>query len=190
MRGHIYILFVLALLIAAGIPQLRSSRELSGLKQGSRPQETFTRIKIAMPGVRLTYCSDKGLGVNFLCDYGWGRRRGDNFRIVIINTQPDVQLKIVKIDVNIVSIRQLNKEKLKDIGKYRDGFVIEESKVASLDAIKVKAFSRTDPEVRLLDYYVVRDKTLYGLMFSVSPKEEWDGYKFLFEYILRNFRFI
>ena len=107
----------------------------------------------------------------------------------MINDNPDVRFKAVKIDIDIVLIQQLSRERIEAIGQYKRGFVLEEVKVAGVNAVKVKAFSRFDPEERLLDYYFVHDKTLYSLMFSVNPKDRWDDYKFLIEDVVNSFGF-
>ena len=71
------------------------------------------------------------------------KKRRDNGLYYIVNTDPDVKFKIVKIDVDIVLIQQLSRDRLEAIGQYSKGFVVEEVKVAGLKTIKIKAFSRS-----------------------------------------------
>ena len=99
-------------------------------------------------------------------------------------------MKIVKVDMDILFIQQLSRDKLEAMERYSQGFVVDEVEVAGVKAIKVKAFLKEDSQTRLCDYYFVRNKTLYSLMFSVTPKEQWNKYKFLFQDVVSHFEFI
>ncbi len=191
MRKHFYLLCALIFLLIAFMSMKRpaGSPSDSALKelQSAPPPQIIVRSQI--PGIKLYPCSDSDFGIQFLCDYGWQIRRGDTSLFYTIDTNPDVKLKIIKIDIDILFIHQLSRGSIESIGQYEKGFVLEEVKVAGLNAIKVKAFSRVNPETRLSDYYFVYDKTLYSLMFSVNPKNRWDDYKFLIEDMVNSFKF-
>ena len=191
MRKYFYVLLLLLLLAIAGMGQLRSSRmPFDSGKNDARPEKALTTIRTEMPGVILNYCVDEGLGIKFLCDFGWRQSVSGNGAIFFINDHPDVRLKIIRIDIDIRFIQQLSRERLEVIGQYAPEFVIEDAEVSGLKATKVKAFSKKAPETRLLDYYFVRNNKLYAIMFSVNPKEKWDGYKFLFEGIVKYLEFL
>jgi len=87
-----------------------------------------------------------------------------------VDKGPDVIFKLIKVNVDIRVIQQLSRDKLEAIGQYQEGFVMEEATVAGFDAIKVKAFSRENPALRVIDYYFVRNEALYAVMFSWPPK--------------------
>ena len=155
----------------------------SGMLQRSRATE--------MAGIILNDCRDSRLGVVFLCDYTWEKKPIDADAVIFtVEKEPAVTFKIVKIDTEIHYIQQLSRDMLEAIGQYKEGFVMEETKVSGLKAIKVKAYSREDPAMRLSDYYLVRDQVLYAVMFSVTPKEKWDNYNFVLKKIIQSVEFM
>ena len=156
--------------------------------QAMLPSSTPAGKEIA--GMRLNNCSEQNLRIHFLCDFAW-RDQNENSDVVFyaINANPVVKLKIAKIPIEILYIQELSREKLEAIGQYMQGFAVEDTEVAGYSALKIKAFSSKDPQIRLLDYYFVRDNNLYTLMFSVNPKGDWNDYKFLFREIVRSFTF-
>ena len=190
MQKYIFLAIIIIALVFVVIPAFQKgpmSLKLTDYNEKTAEAPIETRSKVS--GVRLNQCSDDELGVRFLCDFGWVQRKVDGTMLFTINQDPAVKMKIVRIDMDILFIQQLSRDRLEALGRYGRGFVIDEVEVAGLKAIKVKAFSEADPNERMCDYYVVHDKTLYGLMFSVSYKGQWDEYKFLFEDIAGNFRF-
>ena len=190
MQKYILLAIILIALVFVVIPAFQKGpMSLKLPDYNEKTAEAPIEMRSKVPGVRLNRCSDKEFGIRFLCDFGWVQRKVDGAALFMINTDPDVKMKIVRIDMDILFIQQLSRDRLEALGRYGRGFVIDEVKVAGLKAIKVKAFSEVDPDERLCDYYFVHDKTLYGLMFSVAPKDRWDEHKFLFEDIVGNFRF-
>lgn len=190
MRRYFFLTAFLVLIVLVVIPAMQPGK-ISLSPQENDPHAAGPPIEIRskVPGIRLNHCSDDELGVTFLCDFGWERRKVDGIILFTISSDPDATMKIVKIDMDILFIQQLSRDKLKALGRYAKGFVTEEVKVAGLKAIKVKAFAWGDPETRLSDYYFVYNETLYGLMFSVAPKEHWGDYQFLFRDVVNNFQF-
>ena len=190
MRKFLFLttLSVVALLAAALLT--RSGKVPMGLLAvSSQPAAPQIEARSKVPGVTLNHCSDGELGVRFLCDFGWQQRKFDGILLFTIASDPAVKMKIVRIDMDILYIHQLSRDSLADLGRYAKGFVTEEVTVAGQNAIKVKAFALGDPGDRLCDYYFVHNKALYGLMFSVAPKDRWDDYQFLFQDIVDHFRF-
>jgi hypothetical protein len=134
-------------------------------------------------------CWDPDLGVRFFCDGAWRMEMDDNILFLVLSEDPAVTFAIAKIDKNIKYLSQLNRERLSDIGQYHDGFRAEYVDVAGHKALKVKAFARKYPGIRLLDYYVLHHNDLYGFMFSIEPKKAWDDYKFDLQKIVRSLSF-
>ena len=137
----------------------------------------------------LRYCSDETLKVRLLCSRDWAVEEHEDALFMVISEDPVVTLTISKIKPSVKFLGQLNKTNLEAIGQYQQGFQVEEVSVGKEKALKVKAFSKTYPEIRLLDYYFVHDAHLYGLLFSVDPKEEWEHYQFLIQKIANSFEF-
>ena len=148
MRKYFYLLCAVILLLLALAPLMRSGKMSSSVHNEPQAEEPSAQRKPVMPGSTLNHCRDKELGIKFLCDFGWEQRKKDNALLFTINTDPIVKLKILKIDLDIKYIQQLSREDLEAIGQYKKGFIVEEVKVAGLNAIKVKAFSRSDPNIR------------------------------------------
>lgn len=141
-------------------------------------------------GVLLKDCLESNLRMKYLCDFAWRDSAEDQYGVYYeINTNPRVVFRIVKFDLDILYIQQLSKERLASLGRYQDGFRTEEVSIAGTKAIKVKAFAIDDNQTRLSDYYFVRDKILYAVLFSVNPKEKWDEYQFIFQEIAQSLRF-
>ena len=141
-------------------------------------------------GVELHTCRDDQFGVRFSCNPDWEIEIHEGSVLLIISKDPAVTMTIAQTATPLVFISQINKKFLQEMGHYSDGFETEQVRLANQDAIKVKAFSREFSEVRLLDYYVLRGKVLYSILFSVNPKDEWDHYKFLIKRITDSFAFI
>jgi len=169
----------------------RSGKFNSGNGKSDPQVEASSRLRATeVGGAMLNDCWDDGLGVIFLCDYIWEKKETNaNAMFFVVNSDPSVTFKMIKINADILFVRQLNRDKLKSIGQYNDGFMTEEAEVAGFKAIKVKAFARDDHDTRLLDYYFVRNKNLYAVMFLVTPKEKWDNYKFVFQKIVSSLKF-
>jgi hypothetical protein len=157
----------------------------------SQPEGPRRSRGAEMAGILLNDCRDDRLGIAFLCDYTWEKKPNTvDATIFIVDKGPDVIFKFIKVNVDIRVIQQLSRDKLEAIGQYQEGFVMEEAVVAGFNAIKVKAFSRENPALRVTDYYFVRNEALYAVMFSVAPKEQWDNYKFVFQKIVNSLKFI
>ena len=190
MRRYFLLTALLVLFALVAMPATRS-KGISLIPEKNNPQveEPSLETRSNVPGVRLHHCSDDELGITFLRDFGWAKKKADGIILFTIDSDPDVKMKIVKIDMDILYIQQLSRARLWALGRYAEGFMVDEVKVAGLKAIKVKAFARDDPATRLSDYYFVHNETLYGLMFSVAPQDHWGDYQFLFQDIVSNFRF-
>lgn len=140
--------------------------------------------------MRLEPCKDERLGISILCNPDWELEEYEDTMLIIISSDPAVTLTIAKINESVNFLEELNMEYLKEIGQYMDGFQIEKVTVNKEKAIMVKAFSQQYPDIRLLDYYFLHDKALYGVLFSVNPREDWDKYKTLLKKIAESFKFV
>lgn len=138
----------------------------------------------------LEYCRDDELGVRLLCDPQWYLQAEKDSLFLIISQIPRVTLEIAKLDTGMISLSQLSRMYFDEEGYYQDGFAVEDVRVKNFPAIKVKAFSKDFPAIRIVDYYFLKGSDLYGLFFSVEPKEEWDRYKFLFQEVAQSFVFL
>ena len=138
----------------------------------------------------LTHCDEDSFGVRFLCDPKWLKEVSDEAILVVISSHPEVTLIIARMPSRFAYIEQISTEDLLDLKQYREGFQRERVTLGGYEAIMVKAMSTEAPTKRILDYFLIKDGTLYTILCSVSPREEWDNYKFLFKTITDNIQFI
>jgi hypothetical protein len=139
--------------------------------------------------VSLYHCFDESFGLKILCNPDWALEEADNAFMMIISADPAVTVTVVKIDSKIRFLGQLTRDAIQEIGQYASGFQYDYVDLAGEKAYKVKALSKKYPEIRLLDYYLVHEGQLYGLLFSISPKEAWDNYQFLFKRMAESVEF-
>jgi hypothetical protein len=140
--------------------------------------------------IALTTCSDEEFGVEFLCNPDWQIEVDQKALLIIISEDPAVTMTIAKTYTPVFSLSQLDRDVLKTMGQYAEGFETERMIFADRDAIKIQGFAEDYPEMRLLDYYLINDVDMYSVLFSVSPEEEWDNYQSLINRITESFRFI
>ena len=190
MNKRNYIALAAAMVLAVGLATVRIKDRPADMKKEVNEGAVSRSRATAVAGVLLNNCRDDRLEMLFLCDYAWEKKNAETDAVVyIVAEEPAVTMKMIKIDADVHFIQQLGRDKLEAIGQYREGFVTEEAKVAGFKAIKVKAFAKEDPSTRLSDYYFVRDRALYAVMFSVTPKEEWDSDNFVFNQIVDSVKF-
>lgn len=140
--------------------------------------------------IELAMCTDKKLGVRFLCRGDWTIQTEDNAILVIISEDPSVTFTIAKSDSSVLYLEQLTDRALQAMGQYADGFKRERTHLGKIEAIKVEGTSRVYPQIRLLDYYVIHDNRLYGLLFSVNPKERWQDFESLIEAVSQSIELV
>jgi hypothetical protein len=138
---------------------------------------------------QLQSCVDDKWGISFLCHPRWGVEENPQALSLIISVQPTVTFTVVKFNKKVRFIEQLNRFHLEEMGQYSKGFRMENINLGRYKAVKVKAFSAVYPDMRIADFFVLHNETLYGFLFSVSPKEEWDNYKRLIHKIARSLEF-
>ncbi|MCD4778991.1 MAG: hypothetical protein K8S27_00365 [Candidatus Omnitrophica bacterium] len=157
--------------------------------------ELFKKLKKTTPGPllielnQLQSCVDDKWGISFLCHPRWGVEENPQALSLIISVEPTVTFTVVKFNKRIKFIAQLNRFHLESMGQYSRGFKMESINLGRYKAVKVKAFSSVYPDMRIVDFFVLHDEVLYGFLFSVSPKEEWDNYKRLIHKIVRSLEF-
>ena len=81
-----------------------------------------------------------------------------------------------------------NSRYLRERGLYAQGFQVERVQFLDGEAVHVKAISSNYPDIRLSDYFFIKNNAVYGILFSVKPREEWDHYKFDIQKIIQSFR--
>lgn len=136
------------------------------------------------------YCADSEFGMRFMCEADWKWRRIDSALLIIISTNPTVTLTITRFNSSLTYLQQLTHEYLAGKDLYLDDFRTEDVTFAGNRAVKVKAFSKKYPDIRLTDYYVMHNGNLYGVMFTVYPKEHWDEYQYMVQKISDSFSFL
>jgi hypothetical protein len=124
-------------------------------------------------------CQDNHIGVQLLCNRNWPQEIESNAVMMIISHDPAVLLTVARAKEPMTGIDELTDDRIKALGQYADGFKAERTRMGSDEAIRVEGFAAQYPEMRLLDFYVIHDYTLYSFLFSVNPKEEWDHYAVL-----------
>ena len=138
----------------------------------------------------LLTCKDEELGVRLLCNPDWELQTDKETILIIISSDPAVTLTIARQKTPLISVEQLSNTLLTELGQYEEGFDTERIHLAGQEAIKVKGFYKSYPQIRLLDYYLIHNSSLYMVLFSVNPKEKWDDYKFLIKRITESLSFL
>jgi len=137
----------------------------------------------------LSPCSYEQFNITFLCDPKWPVHEEDGIAVYTIAVSPGVSLSITRVSDELKYLEQVNKEDLALTDQYADGFVLQDVMLKDKKAKMVMGFSKADPDVRYLDYYLLNNGTLYSVLFAVGPKEEWDSYKFLIKTIAESIDF-
>jgi len=143
-------------------------------------------IENAQGIVDLHLCRDDHLGVELLCNRKWKQDKEDNVVMMVIEEDPAVLLTVARMEKPVTGIEELTADRIKILGQYADGFKTQRVRVGGDEAVKVEGFSEPFPEMRLMDFYVVHDYTLYSFLFSVNSKDEWDNYTVLFDKIVES----
>jgi len=134
-------------------------------------------------------CYARSSHVMFRCDPDWKVRIVDEHSTIItISSDPFVTLAISRIESPIRYLGQLNRSFFASGRIYLDNFRNDYVKFAGGDAMQLKAFSKSEPDMRYLGYFYLNDAGLNSVFFAVYPKESWDDYKFLIKRITDSFR--
>ena len=145
-------------------------------------------IEEAQGVIDLHPCRDNHLGVEILCNRHWKQEVEPHAVMMIISEDPAVLLTVTRAEQPVTGIDELTDERLKTLGQYADGFKSERTRVGDDQAVRVEGFAAQYPEMRLLDFYVIHDYTLYSFLFSVNPKEQWDRCAVLFGKIVQSIK--
>jgi len=137
----------------------------------------------------LQYCRDSLLNLRFFCNTQWLRKYGMNFVFLVVSNEPAAAITLGKINSDVKFINQLSRNMLTRMDRYQPGFAIEEVEINHIKALKIKAYAKQFPQMRLLDYYIVYNQQLYSMLFSVESKKHWDDYKFLFQKVAKSLEF-
>jgi hypothetical protein len=144
---------------------------------------------VEVPGIiDLHPCRDNQIGVEVLCNRKWRQEVEPHAVLMIISEDPAVLFTVAKADQPVTGIDELTDDRLQILGQYAEGYKAEHLRINGDEAIKVEGYSAQYPEMRLLDFYVIHDYTLYSFLFSVNPKEEWENYKVLFGKIVQSIK--
>ena len=140
--------------------------------------------------VTLQSCSDQKLGIKFLCNPDWDLETQNDAMLITISDNPRVLLTIMKSTQSVLLLEQLTERMLTSIVDYKDGFTKNRIPFAGGEAMAVEGSLESAPQIRVLDYYVIHDNSLYGILFSVEPKEKWDDYKGVIDTIAKSIEFV
>ncbi len=167
--------FIVLLLVSV----LPWSEDLLGLEAGGKT-------------ITLNPCSDDKLNISMKCNPDWILESHHNSIMMIILDDVDI---LVTVTINRsnqkgASFAQLTPDYLRFNGQYDNEMRIDKLKVDGLDALRVKAKAKDLPEMQLLDYYVVKDKYLYTILFSVNPAHRFEDFSGLFEEMIKSFEFL
>lgn len=138
----------------------------------------------------LQTCNDKTLAVEFLCNPQWEFHVSEHALLVVISKEPLVTATFARLDAEINYLYQLDKTELTKRNLYTKGFKADLRKVNGQDAMVVRAFSRSEPQRRVLDFFYIHQGELFGALFAVHPIDSWDEYKFLIKTISESIRLL
>ena len=136
----------------------------------------------------LVTCTSEQYNIKFLCNLKWTLKFiDDDTTMFTISKSPYVTLTISHIDEDISFLAQVTKSFLEKKNIYAENFQRARFPFAGGESIKVKAFSKIEPDMRFVSYFFLNDKGLNNVLFSVYPKSKWDDYKFLIKEITESF---
>jgi hypothetical protein len=114
----------------------------------------------------------------------------DDDLLIVISESPSVTLTITRVPTHLRYLDQINNLILEEMDLYQPGFRTERIKLSENSAVKIKAFSARQPDTRVSDYLILHDGNLYGLLFAVQPKDNWDEYQHLIDKVVSSFQFL
>jgi len=135
-------------------------------------------------------CVNPNLGISFYCNPNWKIKSTKKMMTTTISTYPNVIFTVEKTNSRMGFLSQINQLSLESMNLYAKGFGTEHIKIAGRETLKIKAFSKKNPDIRLADYYLIHDLTLYRISFLVNDKDAWDKYKFLIKSIIESLDFV
>ena len=138
----------------------------------------------------LSTCTDKKLGVKFLCGADWELQTDQDAILVVISEDPAVTFTVARTKSPVIYIDQLSHQTLKEIGQYADDFEMKKVQWAGLEGAQVDAAAADYPEIKLRDFYLLREPYLYSFLFSVNPQEDFEKFVPLFAKIMGSVQFI
>lgn len=140
--------------------------------------------------VELYDCIDDDIGIRFLCNPDWQVQTDENVVMLIISQEPAITLTIARSDHPVIFLEQLTDEFLAEIGGYAPEFSRETLHLKEKEIIRIEGVARDFPEMKLLDYYFIKNFTLYSILFSIDPEEYYPFYRSLIERILDSFEVV
>jgi hypothetical protein len=134
-------------------------------------------------------CQLQDYGVKFSCDPKWIQEQVDvSAMMYTISAEPFVSMTISRVDSKTLYLEQLDRNFFAEQNLYAENFQRTRVPFGGGEAIELKAFSRKEPNMRLLGYYYFYQSQLYGILFAVYPQERWEDYKFLLQKIIESFQ--
>ncbi len=138
--------------------------------------------------ITLQECTDKILGFKMYCNPNWGLETEKGSVSMIIAEGPvSVTAMITKMEEPDLTLNDLTPVYLKATGQYQDAMKISSTHLQNYDLIHVEALALKNAQTQLSDYYIIRKPYLYGVLFSVDPKEKFADYKALFDKMIDSF---
>jgi hypothetical protein len=140
-------------------------------------------IHESVQGIHWQECSDKRLKMTFLCGEEWEIQPHDHFLAIRVSIFPMVQLQLERINAPVRYLPQVTKVFLNQTLRYQSGFVMEPFEGKNYAMLKVKAFDSFNSQVRLTDFYFIKDNELYRLSWRAHPQEGWERFQFIAQHV-------
>ncbi len=159
------------------------------------PGENLTAQESTAPSAshlpRLTTCTDKNLGFQIKCSPHWQREISPESLMLVVKGRPRhiVTVTITKFAQGQYLWEDLSPKNLQANFHYEPDFKIGPSRVGGQKAVIVIANPIHYPNVQILDYFVIKNKALYRISFSVNTRNRFEEYKDLFAVLIRSFTF-
>ena len=161
-----------------------------GLEKESTPKSLSDSKQPAFMTVPLHECADTRLGVKFLCDGDWSLETDKGAVLIGISEKPEVSMTLLKNDAPVMALELLSPQALKGLGHYEDGFSSRLIKLNGQDVLKMEGAMKDVPDTYVMDFYLIHDVSLYGILFTISPQKHFPEFKPLLITILKSFAFL
>ena len=140
--------------------------------------------------ISLSSCTDKKLGITFLCGADWELETDQDAILAVISEDPAVTLTVARTKSPVKFVEQLSWPVLRELGQYASsGFTTKPLKLAGDEALEVNGIPEDFPEMKLRDFYILHGDYLYSVLFSVNPRQALKDYQPLFNKIIGSIQF-
>lgn len=137
-------------------------------------------------------CVESQLGIRIPCSPQWPVERGPRGITLRIRdtAQERVTLTIEKSRESGLLFEDLTPSALQYVYDYADHFRYSRTRLQGYLTVCIEGHPASREDLRIMDYFVLKDMTLYRMSFQVSPPARFEAYQPLFREMAGQFEFV